>query len=100
MDQVLEGIPHVFVYMDDVLVASRNHVEHQEDLGRVLQCLEEHGLVLNKEKCTFSASQVDYLGYVVDATDVQPIPARLAAISDFPPPSTKGELQRFLGMVN
>ena len=100
MDQVLEGIPHVFVYMDDVLVASRNHVEHQEDLGRVLQCLEEHGLVLNKEKCTFRASQVDYLGYVVDATDVQPIPARLAAISDFPPPSTKGELQRFLGMVN
>ena len=70
MDQVLEGIWHVFVYMDDKLVPSKNHVEHQEDLHRVLQCLEEHGLVLNKEKCTFSTSQVDYLGHVVDATGV------------------------------
>ena len=41
MDQVLEGIPHVFVYMDDVLVASRNHMEHQEDLRCVVQGLEE-----------------------------------------------------------
>ena len=100
MDEVLEGIPHVFVYLDDMLVASRNQVEHQEDLRRVLQCLEEHGLVLNKEKCTFSASHVDYLGHVVDATSVKPLQACVAAISDFPPPSTKGELQRFLGMVN
>ena len=36
MDQVLAGIPHVFVYMDDVLVASKNEIEHQEDLRRVL----------------------------------------------------------------
>ena len=41
MDQVLEGIPHVFVYMDDVLVASRNHMEHQEDLHCVVQGQEE-----------------------------------------------------------
>ena len=47
MDQVLEGIPQVFVYMDDMLVASRDHVEHQWDLCRVLQFLEEHGLVFN-----------------------------------------------------
>ena len=59
MDQVLTGIPHVFVYMDDMLVASRNEVEHQEDLRKVLQQLEAHGLVLNKEKCVFSAAQVD-----------------------------------------
>ena len=100
MDQVLEGVPQVFLYMDDVLVASRNHVEHQEDLRRVLQRLEEHGLVLNKEKCTLSVSQADYLGHVVDATGWRLLPARVLAISDFPLPSTKGELQRFLGMVN
>ena len=57
-------------------------------------------VVLNKEKCTFSASQVDYLGHVVDATGVRPLLACVSAISDFLPPSSKGELHRFLGMVN
>ena len=67
-------------------------MEHQEDLCCVIQRLEEPGLVLNKEKCTLSGSQVDYLGHVVDATSVQPLPACVSAISDFPPPSSKGEL--------
>ena len=84
--------------MDDALVASRNHVAHQEDLRSVLQRLEEHGLVLNKEKCIFSASQVDYLGHMVDATGVRLL--LTPAISDFPPPSSKGDLQRLLGIGN
>ena len=74
MEQVLKLIPHFFVYMDDVLVASRNHVENQEDLRCMLQHLEEHRLFLNKEKCSFNASQVDYLGQVVDATGVRASP--------------------------
>ena len=74
MEQVLKLIPHFFVYMDDVLVASRNHVENQEDLRCMLQHLEEHRLVLNKEKCSFNASQVDYLGHVVDAPGVRATP--------------------------
>ena len=88
MDQVLAGIPHVFVYcmyMDNVLVASRNEIEHQEDLHRVLQQLEAHGLILNKEKCVFSAAQVDYLGHMVDASGLRPLPAHVAAISEFLP---------------
>ena len=71
--------------MDNVLVASRNEIEHQEDLHRVLQQLEAHGLVLNKEKCVFSAAQVDYLGHMVDASSLRPLPAHVAAISEFLP---------------
>ena len=52
----------------------------------MLQQLEAHGLVLNKEKCVFSVAQVDYLGHVVDARGVRPLPACVAAIFDFPPP--------------
>ena len=51
----------------------------------MLQQLEAHGLVLNKEKCVFSAAQVDYLGHMVDASGLRPLPAHVAAISEFLP---------------
>ena len=66
----------------------------------MLQQQEAHGLVLNNEKFVSSAAQVDYLGHVVDASWVRPLTAPGAAISDFFPPSTRGELQCFIGIVN
>ena len=100
MDNVLLGIPHTFVYLDDILVASETAEQHQEDLKEVLQRLKEFGLVLNHEKCVFKASQVELLGHVVDATGITPLLARVSAINSFPQPTTKGELQHFLGMIN
>ncbi len=100
MDDVLGGLPHVFVYLDDVLVASRTHAEHQADLRAVLQRLKGAGLVLNREKCVFSAASVEYLGYNISAEGLRPLQARVAAIRNFPEPTTRGELQRFLGMIN
>ena len=100
MDEVLHGVQNTFVYLDDVLVASPTHVEHKQDLQNVLQHLKSSGLVLNQEKCVFTASQVEYLGHLVDASGIRPLPARVAAIAQFPSPTTRAELQRFLGMVN
>jgi len=51
MDEILHDLPHVFVYMDDILVASRSHEEHARDLEIVLTRLSKHGLILNGEKC-------------------------------------------------
>ena len=56
--------------------------------------------MLNHEKCVFNASQVEFLGHVVDATGIRPLPARASAINSFPQPTKKGELQHFLGMIN
>jgi hypothetical protein len=100
MDNIMEGLQHVFVYMDDILVPSKSHVEHRQDVKKVLERLAKHGLVLNREKCVFSAASVEYLGHEVSAKGIRPLPARVAAIKEFPPPTTRGELQRFLGMVN
>ena len=49
--------------------------QHQEDLKEVLQHLKEFGLVLNHKKCDFNASQVKFLGHMVDATGIRPLPA-------------------------
>jgi len=65
-----------------------------------LQRLEEHGLVLNGEKCVLGVSEVEYLGHVVSATGVRPLPDRVEAIGQFPRPANSKSLQRFLGMLN
>ena len=83
MDEALLGIPHTFVYLDNILVASETAEQHQEDLKEVLQCLKEFELVLNHEKCVFNASQIEFMGYVVDATGIRLLPACVSAINSF-----------------
>ena len=56
IDEVLLGIPHIFIYLDDILVASETAEQHQEDLEEVLQRLKEFELVLNHKKCVFNST--------------------------------------------
>ncbi len=100
MDEIFAGLPFVFVYLDDILVASRTRAEHRRHLKEVFARLKTHGLVINREKCVFYADQVEYLGHVVSAAGVAPLPARVEAITAFPPPANRGQLMSFLGMVN
>ena len=56
MDEVLEGLDCIFVYLDNILVASNTVEEHHIHLEEVLKHLQQHGLVLHLEKCVFFAS--------------------------------------------
>ena len=100
MNGVLGGLESVFVYLDDILVASKTSQQHVEDLRVVLGRLADAGLCLNRKKCVLSAPQVTYLGHTVDATGIRPLPAKVDAITAIPRPATKVELQRFLGCIN
>jgi cleavage and polyadenylation specificity factor subunit 1 len=100
MDVILADMPAVFCYMDDILVASPNHATHLQDLRRLLTALQNHGLVLNLEKCLFAKTQVEFLGHIIDDSGARPLVSNVAAVQEFPPPTTVKELQQFLGMVN
>ena len=100
MDNILGDIPRVFVYIDDILVASESPEQHIEDLKNVFSILAENGLVVQRSKCVLGKSSLDFLGYRVDATGISPLPERVEAIRATPPPTTLKELQRFLGMLN
>jgi hypothetical protein len=100
MDQILAGLPFAFCYIDDILVASPDHASHQQHLRQVLEQLREAGLVLNIEKCAFAQPSVDFLGHHVSAEGATPLQSHIAAVRDFPPPSTIRELQGFPGKVN
>jgi transposase InsO family protein len=100
MDRILFDIPFVFVYLDDILVASRSVEEHQQHLQQVLHRLQDNGLVINAEKCVWGQSQIEFLGHSISAAGVAPLQSRVAAIQKFPPPATVQQLQAFLGLFN
>ena len=100
MDTVLADLPFLFVYLDDVLVASKNMTEHMEHLRTLFSRLAKHGLIINLKKCVFGKSSIDFLGHHIDDRGIVPLPAKVQAIRDFPRPSLLKDLQRFTGMVN
>ena len=89
MDEVLEELDCIFVYLDDILVASNTVEEHHIHLEEVFKRLQQHGLVLHLEKCVFFASSVEFLGQHVSAEGIRPLEARVAAIATHPRPGTK-----------
>ena len=100
MDGILRDIGFAFVYLDDILVASVSKSQHMEHLKRIFELLALNGLVINKSKCVFGVSELDYLGHKVTKNGIFPLPSRIQAINEFPTPQSRGEFQRFLVMTN
>lgn len=100
MDSVLRGLSNVFVYLDDILVASSCAEQHMFHLRQVFQRLAAHGLIVNPAKCQFGLPVIDFLGHRISGSGAVPLPTKVQAVSDFPRPPTVKALQEFLGMVN
>ena len=100
MNEVVRGLEGVFVYVDDILVASKNEKNHGHHLSALFTRLELFGLVISPEKSMFGVNQVDFLGYQLSAAGLSPMPSRVEVICQFAIPTNKKSLQRFLGMVN
>lgn len=89
----------VLVFFDDILVYSRSETEHQQHLGCVLETLGRHQLFVNRKKCAFGQTVVDYLGHVVSANGVQVEQEKVQAILEWPSPKNVKELRGFLGLT-
>ena len=59
----MRGLEDVFVYVDDILVASKNAKNREHHLSALFTRLELFGLIISPEKSTFGINQVDFLGY-------------------------------------
>lgn len=100
MNQVVQGLDFVYVYLDDVLVASKSHSEHKQHLRMLFQRLTEYGLNVKPSKCVFGASSLLFLGHEITQDGIRPSNEKIQAIIDFPQPTSVKSTQRFLGMVN
>ena len=66
MDSLLQGLPGISVYLDDILVTGSTLEEHLQNLDMVLDKLQSAGLRLNRDKCSFLQSSLEYLSHVID----------------------------------
>ena len=75
-----------------IFISAQSEEENLDRLEKVLTKLQRVGLRLKKEKCVFMAASVGYLGHVVDAEGLHPLPEKVQAIQDAPDPRNVGEL--------
>ena len=90
---------NIFIYIDDILIASKDLDHHLKDLDAVLHRLSQHGLKLAMEKCNFATEKLTFLGYDISSEGFTASKDKVDAIQQLPLPRTLGELKRAVGMV-
>ena len=100
IDSLLQGIPNVCAYLDDIIITGKTEEEHLQNLSAVLSKLQEAGLRLKRSKCYFMAESVEYLGHIIDAKGLHPTKAKVAAVQNSPVPRDITQLKSFLGLIN
>ena len=100
MNSLFKHLPFVVVYLDDILIFSKNQAEHLQHVETVLQILKEQNLFCKLKKCEFNKPELRFVGHIVGANGIKPDPAKIATIADWPAPHNLHELRKFLGFTN
>uniref|UniRef100_A0A914IEX9 RNA-directed DNA polymerase n=1 Tax=Globodera rostochiensis TaxID=31243 RepID=A0A914IEX9_GLORO len=100
MDQMTAGLPGVFAYLDDIIIASANLADHMSILFKLFSKIQDYGFRIQLEKCHFLRTDLKFLGHVVSSQGIRPDPDRSAAIREMPPPHDVSTLRSFLGAIN
>ncbi len=99
MTRILGELKFVFVYLDDVLIFSKNQIEHKQHVREVLERIRKAGLRLNAEKCNFGVSEVDFLGYRITEGKRTIKEDKAKVLKNYPAPETPKALKGFLGLA-
>ncbi|GJY15057.1 putative reverse transcriptase domain-containing protein [Tanacetum coccineum] len=88
----------VIVFIDDILIYSKNEKDHKEHLKAILELLKKEKLYAKFSKCEFWIPKVQFLGHVIDSKGIHVDPAKIESIKDWASPKTPTEIRQFLGI--
>jgi hypothetical protein len=89
----------VVVFIDDILIYSKNEEEHAQHLRIVLTRLREHQLYAKFSKCAFWLEEIQFLGHVLSAKGIAVDPSKVKDILEWKPPTTIHQVRSFLGLA-
>nr|GEW79128.1 putative reverse transcriptase domain-containing protein [Tanacetum cinerariifolium] len=89
----------VIIFIDDILIYSKDEKEHEEHLKEILELLKEEKLYAKFSKCEFWIPKVQFLGHVIDSRGIHVDPAKIESIKDWASPKTPTKIRQFLGLA-
>ena len=87
------------VYIDDLLVYSKDFETHIATLDQIFAALQKYNLHLNSAKCTFLQTEANFLGRIVTRKGFRADPAHVQGITEMPAPTSLKELQMTIGRI-
>ncbi|GJS23278.1 putative reverse transcriptase domain-containing protein [Tanacetum coccineum] len=89
----------IIVFIDDILIYSKDEREHEEHLKAILELLKKEKLYAKFSKCEFWIPKVQFLGHVIDSRGIHVDPAKIESIKDWASPKIPTEIRQFLGLA-
>ena len=88
------------VYLDDLMIFSKNPADHAKHLATVLQVLKDNELFVKLKKCDFEKKELKFLGHLVGVSGIKVDPAKTEVVQNWPVPTSVTNVRSFLGLAN
>ena len=99
MTDILKDFNFAIAYLDDLIIFSKTPQEHLSHIRMVFEKLNSANLSIKKSKCNFFSKEMQYLGHILSATGIRPLPCKTHAIQHMQLPTTPKHVRAFLGLV-
>ena len=96
---ILIDFSFAIAYLDDIIIFSKTPQEHLSHIRKVFKKLRSANLSMKMSKCNFFSKEIQYLGHILSATGIRPLPSKTYAIQHMQPPTMPKQVQAFLGLV-
>ena len=89
----------IVVFIDDILIYSKDEAKHEQHLRIVLQHLRDHQLYAKISKCEFWLYSVKFLGHTISSEGISVDPSKVQEVMDWKPPTSVHQIHSFLGLA-
>ena len=96
---ILKDVNFTIAYPDNIIIFSKTPKEHLSHIRKVFEKLQSAKLSMKMSKCNFFSKEIQYLGHILSATGIRPLPSKTHTIQHMQPPTTPTQVGAFLGLV-